>query len=207
MKSYGIRGSFLNLKYLSATFLKTNSVKIIFLVLVSVLALLTGTFSAVKCIRGEVNIVFSDFGLKEFVLGNSGSGSMFFQRMGSIIVMMFFLTVLSLHSSLFFIGGILIVYRTFLLGLNVTFIIVLHGLSGIITALLIIFPLQLLMIVLMIGFFVLARDRCYVKSKYGKKSGPNLFLLLIVFLVILALLNLVETLLLFLTSAKIILVI
>lgn len=207
MKSYGVRGSFLNLKYRTSNFMKVNSVKIIALGLITVLALVTGVFSAVKYIQGETVIIFSDFGLKEFVAGNSGSGSMFFQRMGSISVVMLFLTVFSLHSSLFALGGVIIVYRTFLLGLNITFIIVLYGLGGIITGFLIILPLQLLMLVLMIMFFVMARDRCIVKSKYGTKGGVNIFLLMIIFLLLLALVNIVETLLLLLTSAKVILII
>lgn len=207
MKSYSFNSSFVNFKYRALNFVKANSAKIIILGVLAVLALVTGIFSAVKFLQGNTTIIFSDFGLQELVSGSAGSGSMFFQRMGSITVVMIFLTLFSLHSSMFVLGGVIIVYRTFLLGLNVTFILLLHGLGGVITALLIILPLQLLMLVLMIAFFVLARDRCAVKSKYGTKGGVNLFILIIVFLLALALVNLIETFLLVLTSAKMILII
>lgn len=207
MKSYGFTGSFTNFKFSLISFVRTNSVKIVVLGGFTLLALLTGIFSAVKFLDGDINIIFSDFGLKEFVSGNGGSTTMFFQRMGSITVVMFFLTILSLHSSLFVVGGILIVYRTFLLGLNITFIVIMYGFGGIITGVLIMFPLQLAMLLIMIAFFVIARDRCIAKSKYGNRGGINIFFLLIMFLLLLAAVNLAETLLLLLTSAKIILII
>jgi hypothetical protein len=207
MKSYTYASKFSNLRFSALNFVKKNQVKIIIIGLVALLALITGVFSAAKYMRGETSIIFSDFGLKEFVKGNSGTSTMFFQRMWSICAVMLLLTLLSMNSMLFSLGIIVIVYRGFLLGLNVTFIIVLHGIGGIITGLIIIFPFQLLMLALMIWFYITARDRCITKSKYGTKSGINLFLLAMLFLLALTLVNLIETILLVLTSAKVILII
>ncbi|MGI5841903.1 MAG: hypothetical protein ACOX6H_01245 [Christensenellales bacterium] len=196
-----------SLKFSLLSFVRKNKLKLIILAAISVLALVTGVFSAIKYLNGETAIIFSDFGLKELASGNSGTSAMFFQRLWSILAVLTLLMLLSLHAVLFGIGTIVVVYRSFLLGLNVTFIIILYGFSGIITGILIIFPFQLLMLCLMIEFFVLARDRCVTKSKYGAKTGINLFLLFLIFLCVLAIVNLLETILLVLTSAKVILII
>lgn len=200
-------GKFQNLKYAVLSFIKTNQIKLIIVGIITLIAFVTGIFTAIKFTNGSITIIYSDFGIKEFASGTIGTTEMFFQRFLSYAVILLILTLCSLTSFLFPVGMIFIVYRGFLLGLNITFIIVIYGISGIITGILIIFPLQLLILVLMIVFFIMARNRCIVKSKYGTKSGINVFLLMLVFLLLLTLVNLVETILLVISSAKVILTI
>lgn len=207
MKSHSLEKKLSNLKYSLFGFFLSNKIKIIILIAFVALGLFTGIFTAIKFSSGQGTIVYSDFGLKQFANGDIGTSSMFFQRFASYSVVLIVVCVCSLTSVLFPVGIILIAYRSFLLGLNVTFIIILYGVSGIITGILIIFPLQLLMLLLIILFFILAKNKCVVKSKYGTKNGINVFALLLVFILILSVVNLVETILLVITSAKVILII
>lgn len=207
MKSYTILGKFINLKYSVLDFFKKNQIRVIFVGVIALVALVTGIFSAVKFINGSITIIYSDFGIKEFIGGSIGTSAMFFQRFVSYGVVVIVLCFCSMSKWLFPIGTIVIVYRSFLLGLNVTFIVVLYGVSGIITGLLIILPLQLLMLGLIVLFYVLARDRCLVAGKYGAKNGINLFVLMLIFLTLLSIVNLAETFILVISSAKVILII
>lgn len=207
MKSYSVIGKFQNLKYSVLNFIKTNQVKLIIIVVITLIAFVTGIFSAIKFSNGSTTIIYSDFGIKEFANGTIGTTQMFFQRFFSYSAILLILTVCSLTVFLFPVGVITIVYRGFLLGMNITFIVIIYGVSGIVTAILIIFPLQLLMLVLMILFFVLARNHCIVKGKYGTKNGINVFLLMLIFVLLFTLINFVETILLIISSAKVILII
>lgn len=207
MKSYSYIGKFQNLKYSILHFIKTNQIKLIIIGVLTLIAFVTGIFSAIKFSNGSTTIIYSDFGIKEFANGTIGTTQMFFQRFFSYGVILLILTVCSLTVILFPIGVVAIVYRGFLLGLNITFIVIIYGVSGIITAILIIFPLQILMLVIMILFFVMARNHCIVKGKYGSKNGINIFLLMLIFLSLFTLINLAETILLVISSAKVILII
>lgn len=208
MKSYSVIGKFQNFKYSVFNFIKTNQIKLIIIGVITLIAFVTGIFTAIKFANGSITIVYSDFGIKEFANGSIGTTQMFFQRLLSYSVILLILTVCSLTVVLFPIGVVAIVYRGFLLGLNITFIIVIYGVSGIIiTAILIIFPLQILMLILMVLFFVMARNHCIVKGKYGTKNEINIFLLMLIFILLFSLINLAETILLVISSAKVILII
>ena len=207
MKSYAMIGKFTNLKYSFFDFFKKNQIRVIFLGAIALLAFVTGIFSAVKFINGSITIIYSDFGLKEFASGTIGTTEMFFSRFYSYSVVLILLCLCSLNKWFFPIGGIIVIYRSFLLGLNVAFIVILYGFSGIITGILIILPFQLLMLGLIILFYVLARERCLVAGKYGAKNGMNIFVLLLLFILLLSIVNLLETMILVLSSAKVILII
>lgn len=207
MKSYAAAAKWANLKYSTVGFFKANQFKIIIVSAIVLLAFVTGIFSAVKFVDGESTIAYSDFGIKEFASGNSGTTAMFFERFASYGAVIIVLSLCSLTAFLFPIGVVFLVYRGFLLGLNITFVVVLYGMSGIVTGILIIFPLQLAMLCLLLWFFILARDKCVVKGKYGTKKGVNLAVLMLVFLLLLTLVNIAETTLLVLTSARVILII
>lgn len=207
MKSYAMAAKFSNIKYSVVAFFKANQIRIIIVAGFVLLAFVTGIFSAVKFIGGEISLAYSDFGIKEFANGNSGTTAMFFERFASCGVVIVVLSVCSLTAVLFPIGVVFLVYRSFLLGLNIAFVVVLYGISGIITGILIIFPLQLIMLLLMLWFFILARDKCIAKGKYGKKRGMGVFVLMLIFLLALTLVNLAETILLVISSSRVILVI
>ena len=69
-----------SLKFSLLSFVRKNKLKLIILAAISVLALVTGVFSAIKYLNGETAIIFSDFGLKELASGNSGTSAMSFLR-------------------------------------------------------------------------------------------------------------------------------
>lgn len=208
MKSYSYIGKFSNFKYVFLSFLRVNKYKLIFISFFVLVGLLTGVFTAIKYVDGYKSINFNDFLLEHFANGNIGSVNLFFQRMLSYSCFTLILLLCSLTGFLFPIGLFVIVYRTYLLGLNITLIVLLYGLGSVFSVVIIILPMQLVMIALGIIFFCLTRNRQKNKKKFGKKLyGINCFLLWLIFIALLTIVNILETVLLLLFSAQIILVI
>lgn len=207
MKSYTLIGKWTSFKYVFLSFLKVNKVRLIVLGFMILLGLLTGIFTAIKYANGAEILNFNDYGLTEYAKGNIASTEFFFKRMLSYSCFCLILLLCSFAGFLFPIGLFVVVYRSYLLGLNITLLLILYGLGGIFTAIIIILPFQLLMLVLSCIFYCLVRDRCINKKKFGKIYGVNSFLLFLIFVLLLTIVNLLETLLLLLFSAQIILII
>lgn len=207
MKSYSFVGKYTNLKYTVLSFIKVNKIRLFILLFLTVVGFLTGVFTAIKYLNGGQVFNFNDYGISEFANGNIATSSLFFKRLISYSCFLLILLICSLTAFLFPIGCFVIVYRSYLLGLNIAIMVALYGLGGILTALLIILPIQLLIIAMSCLFFCMIRNRCLIKKKYGKAIGLNAFLIFLIFILILTLLNLIETLLLILFSAQVILVI
>ncbi len=205
-KSYAYVCKISNLKYSLIGFFKTNKLKIFVLIFIVLLALITGIFTAIKYIKTDTLFDFNNFGLTEFSKGNIASLSLFFQRLLSYLVVLSLLFLCSLYAPLFPVGCIIIAYRSFLLGLNVALIISLCGISGLISALLI-FLFQFFILFLCAVFLCLCRKKIFCKRKFGKGEGINAFLLFLIFVLLMTIVNLLETLILILLSANVILVI
>lgn len=207
MRRYSYVGKLSNLKYTILSFLIVNKVKLIAIMFVIAISLLTGIFTAVKYLNGGLVISVKEYGITEFVNGDITTTAIFFKRTLSFTVVLLVLFLCSFYGPLFPISLIVLAYRSFLLGLNVCLIVVLYGFGGIITGILIIFPMQLLMLILLCCFYLSLRNKCQIKQKYGKGVGLHPFALFWIFVLVLCLVNLAETLLLIVFSAKVILVI
>lgn len=207
MKKYSYVGKLSNFKYTLLSFLIVNKVKIIVMLFVVAITLLTGIFTASKYLAGGQSISFKDYGIVEFANGSITTVAIFFKRTLSFSVVLLLLLLCSLYAPLFPLSLLIIAYRSFLLGLNITLIVVLYGFSGIFVGILIIFPFQLLILCLMCGYFLMSRNKCLIKTRYGKGVGVNPLVLLLIFILILSLVNICETVLLVVFSANVILVI
>ncbi len=207
MKAYKYVGKYSNFKYTVLSFLRVNKVRIFVLCFFTILGLLTGIFTAVKYLNGTELFNFNNYGITQFANGNIATTELFFKRFLSYTCFLFILLICSLSAFLLPIGCFVIVYRSYLLGLNITIIVVLYGFGGILSAIVIILPIQLCMLVFACLFYCMVRNRCIIKKKYGKAVGLNTILLFLIFLVLLSILNLLETILLILFSGQVILII
>ena len=185
--------------------LKENKIKTILIFSFSLLFFLVGIIIAVNTGAYNPDNIFG-YALKDgsFKIITSS----FFSRMLSLILISAILFVLSLCKFLFPIGVLLIGYRAYLLGLNICFMIILYGLSGAILAFFIILPCHLLAIFVLSCFYISSlktkKDFCnFGGYRYPKQK---LFLFTTFFISIL-MICILESILLVIFSANVILVI
>ena len=125
----------------------------------------------------------------------------------SHIVVIAVISLGSLSIFLLPISYLLFIYRGYLIGFNCTLLIVLFGFSGMFTSIVIIIPCQIALTFLFIVYFCLMIDRAIQRKRFGYCEKPKFLKLFFVMLIILILLNLIETLLLILLNARTILII
>lgn len=145
----------------------------------------------------------------EYILDFSGVQSgfgAFFSRGFSITVILSVTFVFSLTVWTFPLAVLIIGFRGYLLGFNICVLCANFGLSGLLDAVLIVLPCQLCMLLCFVLYFALITKACQNCKKFGS-SGSGRGKMFLLFLIVLMLLNLVETLLLALFSSKVILVI
>mgnify|MGYP001625132946 CR=1 FL=1 len=206
MKSKGFTKNLYSLKYSLREFLVRNKFKIIFCVLFCVIGLLTGIFTAVKIMGLDEEEIFESFNLTYQLEDLEKFSANFFTRLLSYELVLILLMIFSLHPALYLFGWCLLAYRAFLISINCMMIILWFSFNGIIKALLILLPCQLLMLFIMIAFF------CYACSqirncKYQKKKIFSVLFPLLLASLALTLINLLETILLFIFRSDVILVI
>lgn len=183
---------------------KINKFLLIIISLITFIAFLTGIIVGAKT---HSNIIDSDnFGVVDITTG--GLTSTFFTRLLSMLFIMLILLGCSFTIYLLPIGIIFIVYRGYLLGLNICLMIVKFGFSGTLISIIVAFPCQLIALAIMILFFAIMyktnKDcRCWGSCRTSHQR-LKIVLTTILSLFIICIL---EALLLALFSAKVILVI
>ena len=206
LKSYKSHSFINGLRFSCSRTLKENRGKFILTLILVIIAISAGIFVAIKHSNSESLSRLQEISLDDFKNGLVGSSSAFFSRMLSLSVNAIILFGVSFVPILFPIAEILIVYRGYLFGLNFALIFILYGLGGSLTAIVVILPCQLLtLFVFMMFYLILSKINGNCK-RYGG-TDCNRFLYLLFGLLILLLLNLTETLLLYLLNGKVILVI
>lgn len=194
------------IKYSLAEGFKSNKKTCFLLIILSFVGILTGVFTAINYCNGETLINFNDFSLCQYLNGELGTLELFFSRFLSYSIVILIVSFSSLSIFLIPINFFLIAYRGYLLSLNVSIMVILYGIGGILTGLLIILPCQLLSLIV-IGMYICASNsKAISKKKYGTCNNKLLSKFFLT-LIILTFLNLAETLLLTLFSSRIILVI
>lgn len=192
------------LKYKFIDSFKENKKTTLFLIVFVLIGILTGIFTAIRYARGASLIAFDDFSLSQYLAGDLGTSDLFFSRLFSTTVFSIIICVCSCTIFLIPINFLLLTYRAYLVSLNCSIIIIVNGLSGIVTCLLIVLPCQLISLLIITLFCSFSCKRAVLKKKYGRPCKIwNILLLTIVALLIV---NGIETLLLYLFSSKIILV-
>ena len=207
MKSNMFAKNIYTLRYSFKEFFARNKYKIIICLLFCVVGILTGIFTAIKIFDLDEEEIFESFNLTYQLDDLEKFSANFFARLLSYELVLILLTIFALHPAMFIFGWCLLAYRAFLVSINCMMIILCFSFNGIIKSLLILFPCQILMLLLMLAYF------CYVcykvkDCKYQKRKKYS-GLLYWLFLVSLALtiINLFETTLLFIFRSNVILVI
>ena len=177
---------------------KYITLTLLFLVIV---ALLTGVFTAIKMYRISSNVSFEDFSFITLYNGSIYDFSVFVKRFLSALIVVGIILLSSINKYLNIIGCAVICYRAFLLSLNCAFIVMLLGLGGALNAILIIFPCNIICILLMLVLFILCVFGCKGDDKSVKFKYSTLIMVCILIL------NIVEWLLLIIFKPTTILII
>lgn len=196
--------TFLQCKDFMVESIKECKIRTIILFTFMVITFFTGLIVAIKTHSnwGTAN------GLGIIDVKSGGLTSTFFTRFLSMLVIYLILFGSSYISFLFPIAVIFLAYRSYLLGLNVCLIIILHGFSGAIISILVALPCQLLaLITLALFYLLLCRTTKDYKCFGGSRIKNQRLTICVAVLVLLVILCIIESILLLIFSAKIILVI
>lgn len=193
------------LKYSLIEGFKNNKKTCFLLIIVAFIGILTGVFTAINFCNGATLINFNDFSLCRYLNGELGTLELFFSRFLSYTVVILIVSITSFSVFLTPINFILIAYRGYLLSLNVSIMVILYGIGGIMTGLLIILPCQLLSLIVIGIFICLANNKAFAKRRFG--ACHRLIDKFFIVLIILTIINLAETLILIVFSSRVILVI
>lgn len=206
VKSYKTHSLLSGVKFSCINALKANKIKLLVSFALILIAFSAGIFVAVKSNNNYSLGRLQEINLENFYNGVAASSGAFLGRSLSLCVNVVLLVVFSLSPFMFPLACVLFAYRGYLLGLNFTLIFVFYGMGSIFSAVIIILPCQLLTIFVLVAFYcVLQRMNANCKRYGGAECNRALFVALMI--VILLLLNLLETILLCLFSGRVILVI
>lgn len=206
VKSYKTHSFVDGLRFSCVNAIKANKVKIFVTFVFVLIAIFTGIFIAVKANNAYELCNLREINLDGFYSGFAASSSAFFARSFSIVVNVLLLSVLTLSPFLFPLACVLFVYRGYLFGLNFALIFIFYGIGSMVTAVVVILPCQLLTLFVMIMFYIILQRMNTNCKKFGRSDGNRIMFILLA-LLILVLINLVETLLLCVLNGSVILVI
>ncbi len=183
--------------------LNASKTKLIITSFILFVGLVLGIILAVQFKNGASIYILKDFGIVEFV--GSGVTTTFFSRLLSCLLIMLLLFGCSFTPFLTPLAILLLAFRSYLLGFNFCLMLLTYGVSGIIVAIFVILPCQILLILLLtLYFFMLNKNNCD-KRCYG--GGGNKLKTILCFFLIMALVCLTETVLLLIFNANVIIVI
>ncbi len=170
-------------------------------VIFSAVIILIGFIIGIYCGFAYINADFTDENLLvKFLSGEMSSFSALIYRILSSLIIMLLLLLFSKSKWLSPLAVLLIFYRAYLLGINIAIMLKFYGISGIIVAILILFPLQIIQLIFFsIFYFSLLSGECGLMIKSIKKF----ILISMLFIIII---NFVIALLLCLFSPNIILI-
>ena len=194
------------LKYKIAEGFKNNKKTCFFIFIVALIGVLTGVFTAINYCNGATLINFNDFSLCKYLAGELGSLELFFSRFLSYTTILLIVAFSSISVFILPVNFFLIAYRGYLLSLNVSIMVIMYGIGGIMTGLVIILPCQLISLFLICTFVCVASNKAHMKKRYGHCNFKLWDKLLIIGLLLTAI-NVIETLLIYIFSSKVILVI
>lgn len=208
--SSGVEGVYQSARGGIKDYIRKHKILLIVLSFVALVSVLTGVFTAIKNADNYSSVWFDNYNIMNFYNSKIGTWELFFNRFGSYLICLGIVFASSFNVLLSPFSIMAIVIRSYLVGLNCCFMFLLFGLSGMLTTIIIILPIQLINVLLLIAFCSLMFVRARNKQKYGSYcigGEKKPFVLFLIFLVLFTLVNVVETLLLYIFSSKIILVI
>ncbi len=202
-KSYKKQTFFSELKYFLLDCLSASKMKLIISSFILFVSLVLGIILAVKYNSSASINILHDYGIVDFV--GSGITTSFFSRLLSIILVMLLLFGCSFTPFLTPLAILILAFRSYLLGFNFCLMLITYGVSGIIISIFVILPCQILL-VLLLTFYFYSLNKCSCDRRcYG--GGGERFKIILIFLLVMAIVCLLETLLLLIFNANVIIVI
>ena len=206
IKSYKTHSFINGLRFSCSRTLRENKMRFFIILFIVLITISAGVFVAIKNSSNNTLYSLQEISLDDFKSGFVGSSSAFFSRIISLSINVIILFGVSFVPFLFPLATLLLAYRGYLFGLNFTLIFILYGLGGCLTAVVVILPCQLLTLFALIMFYLISSKINSNCKRFGA-TDCNRFLFLLLGFLILVLINLVETLLLYLLNGQVILVI
>lgn len=204
-KTYKGQSFFSEAKYSISDCFKQNKLKILISVAVLLISLLTGIIIAIKYYDAS-SVCLSNYGLADFSGGIISSS--FFSRFFSMLLIMLLLFACCFTTWTFPLAILILAYRTYLLGLNLTLMFILYGIPGMLIAAIIALPCQILIIFILLVYYILLFNNSCSCKHYGGCGGMNSKLkIMLIVLLLLFVCNLFESLLLVIFNVNVILVI
>jgi len=197
-KQKSTRNLFSNLSYNIKLSLSECKWRLIITLLLSIMSIAIGIFFAIRLKNEELLEEATSYGFIDFSVTSLSSFSSFLWRIISSIIFLVLILLFSLNLFLYPLAEIILMYKSYLVGLNITIIFISCGFSGIFTTLFIILPCQVISLLVFVGFF----------SVFSKQNqcGLNKWKVLLFSLILLVILAIIESVLLLIFGAKIILV-
>lgn len=184
--------------------MKESKIKVVVTSILLIIAILTGIIVAIRT-HNHYHIG-ENYGVVDVASG--GLTTTFFTRLFSMLLIMGIVFGCSFLNYLYPLAILFLGYRAYLLGLNITLMLVLYGLQGVIVSLLIALPCQLIALLVLSIFYLLSSQTTKECKSFGGSRTPNQRIkILLLTLLVLFIVCLLESILLWLFSAKIILVI
>ena len=185
--------------------IKERKIAVIIFSSLMLIAFITGIIVAAKT-KGSY-VVNDNFGVVN-ISSNSVSASSFFTRLFSMLLITLLLFGCSFTKWLSPIALLLLIYRSYLLGLYICLMIALYGISGVIISIIVALPCQLFVLVIMTLFYLtmaktFRENQCYRTYKTTKQKTK----LLLIGILLLLCVCVCEEVLLLVFNAKVILVI
>ncbi len=147
------RGIIANFSISCKSYMKECRIRLTVSYILLLIAFFLGVFMAIRLNNNNLLERAEDFGYLSFSLSNIASFSTFFWRIISILILLVLIYFLTLTPFLYLVAKVVLLYRSYLLGLNVILIIITNGFGGFFTTVFIILPLQVIMLGVLSTYF------------------------------------------------------
>lgn len=184
--------------------LKESKIKVIITAILLFIAILTGIIVAARTHTHYQ--IGENYGVVD--VSSGGLTTTFFARLFSMALIALIVFGCSFLPWLFPLAMIFLCYRAYLLGLNITLMIILYGLPGVVISLIVALPCQLIaLLVLSLFYLLMAQTAKDFKCFGGTRTPSQRMKIIMITLILILALCILESILLWIFSAKIILVI
>ena len=140
--SSGVEGVYQSARGGIKDYIKKQKVLLIVLLFVALVSVLTGVFTAIKNADNYSSVWFDNYNIINFYNSEIGTWELFFNRFGSYLICLGVVFICSFNIFLSPFSIVVLVIRSYLVGLNCCFMFLLFGLSGMLTTIIIILPIN-----------------------------------------------------------------
>lgn len=147
----------------------------IFLLLIMLIGLATGMLTAFKY-TGDITItLLNDNALVGFLEGKVGAFNLLLKRIFAFCILFFIIFAINIKKFTCFLNFFLILYESYLLGLNCAIFIMLFNISGVINVFLVYLPCHLISLVALMGLSTIFCSSCFHLRKYRENIFSQFF--------------------------------